>query len=187
MSGEEQYIDLQIIISDTGCGISEEGLKHLFIDFGMLGENQDRNKSGTGLGLSICKQIIEQMGGSVHVQSTLGVGTQFIINIKTKCKVTDTEFLSDSHIEGHSSDNSDDMFEMNSKLVFMQTNRKTLQLENKLKLKKVIDLMEESIFQVQEPECFASMNDKIKGLQQKQEYLQVKKIEMQKHYSVMGG
>lgn len=83
---------MQITISDSGVGISNEGLKHLFIDFGMLDENQERNKSGTGLGLSICKQIIEQMGGSVQVYSKIGVGTSFILNIKTKCKVTETEF-----------------------------------------------------------------------------------------------
>ena len=54
---------------DTGIGMSEEGVKNLFIDFGRLEENENRNKSGTGLGLSICKQIIEKMGGSVDVKS----------------------------------------------------------------------------------------------------------------------
>ena len=66
--------------------MSEEGVKGLFIDFGRLAENEGRNKSGTGLGLSICKQIIEKMGGSVDVKSQLGVGSQFIINLKLKCK-----------------------------------------------------------------------------------------------------
>ena len=42
------------------------------------------NKSGTGLGLSICKQIIEQMGGSVKVESMLGVGTEFHIELALK-------------------------------------------------------------------------------------------------------
>ena len=42
------------------------------------------NAKGTGLGLSICKQIIEQMGGSVDVKSTLGKGTQFIISLNPK-------------------------------------------------------------------------------------------------------
>jgi len=42
-------------VVDTGIGMSEEGVKGLFIDFGRLAENEGRNKSGTGLGLSICK------------------------------------------------------------------------------------------------------------------------------------
>ena len=54
----------------------------MFVDFGKLNENSERNKGGTGLGLSICKKIIEQMGGSVTVTSEVGVGTKFIVNIK---------------------------------------------------------------------------------------------------------
>ena len=42
--------------------------------------------------MSICKKIIEQMGGSVDVQSEIGVGTKFIISLKTKCKVVKTKF-----------------------------------------------------------------------------------------------
>lgn len=68
--------------------MSEEGCKKLFIDFSKLDENSQRNKQGTGLGLSICKRIIEQMGGSVDVKSQEGVGSEFIINLQTKCLVT---------------------------------------------------------------------------------------------------
>lgn len=63
---------MQLSIIDSGIGISEEGLKKLFIDFGKLDENSKRNASGTGLGLSICKNIIEQMGGKVEAKSVLG-------------------------------------------------------------------------------------------------------------------
>ena len=61
------------------------------MDFGKLEDNEGRNKGGTGLGLSICKQIIEQMGGSVEVKSKLGRGTDFIINLKIKTKVARVE------------------------------------------------------------------------------------------------
>ena len=93
--GQELFVHLQLRIEDNGLGISEEGQKNLFIDFGKLSENGDRNKSGTGLGLSICKKIIEQMGGNVEVESKVGVGSAFIINIKTKCKFVQTQFVSD--------------------------------------------------------------------------------------------
>ena len=89
--GEERYISIQMSIIDTGCGISPEGISKLFIDFNKLDENSNRNKQGTGLGLSICKKIIEQMGGSVDVKSELGKGSEFILNIRTKCKVKKVE------------------------------------------------------------------------------------------------
>jgi signal transduction histidine kinase len=44
------------------------------------------NPTGTGLGLSICKQMIEQMGGIVSVNSKVGKGTCFSFDIKTKSK-----------------------------------------------------------------------------------------------------
>jgi two-component system sensor histidine kinase EvgS len=64
-------------------GISKENQKKLFIDFGRLAETESVNRSGTGLGLSICKQIVEKMGGSVHVESDIGEGASFCITIKT--------------------------------------------------------------------------------------------------------
>lgn len=88
----EMYISLQLSILDTGVGISQEGLSNLFIDFGKLEEGSSRNRQGTGLGLSICKNIIERMGGSVSVKSTLGKGTEFKVIFKTKCRVTPDYF-----------------------------------------------------------------------------------------------
>ena len=55
ISNTESYISLELNVADTGIGMSEEGVKSLFIDFGRLAENENRNKGGTGLGLSICK------------------------------------------------------------------------------------------------------------------------------------
>ena len=54
-SREKKFLHLQIVIRDTGIGISQENLGNLFMDFGMLEDKEGRNKSGTGLGLSICK------------------------------------------------------------------------------------------------------------------------------------
>ena len=67
----EKSINLEIKIIDTGLGISEQGLKQLFMDFGKLSESEEQNKGGTGLGLSICKQIVEKMGGNVTVSKQL--------------------------------------------------------------------------------------------------------------------
>lgn len=54
-----------IKIIDNGKGISEDGLKKLFMNFKTLKENKAQNQRGTGLGLSICKQLIEKMGGKI--------------------------------------------------------------------------------------------------------------------------
>jgi signal transduction histidine kinase len=90
---QERFVNIQISVIDTGVGMSEEGVKKLFIDFNKLDENSQRNKQGTGLGLSICKKIIEQMGGSVSVKSQVGVGSEFVINVKTKCRVKKCELI----------------------------------------------------------------------------------------------
>jgi signal transduction histidine kinase len=61
------------------------------MDFGKLDEHSKMNTQGTGLGLSICKRMIEHMGGTVSVKSTIGVGTTFIIDVSTKSsKVKDS-------------------------------------------------------------------------------------------------
>mmetsp|Transcript_46495 Transcript_46495/g.61596 ORF Transcript_46495/g.61596 Transcript_46495/m.61596 type:complete len:85 (-) Transcript_46495:1357-1611(-) len=78
-------LTFQMIFRDTGCGISPENQKRLFMNFGKLQENQEANKLGVGLGLSICKELILAQGGSVDIKSDEGKGTDFIINLKAKC------------------------------------------------------------------------------------------------------
>ena len=96
--GKEKFIHLQITVRDTGIGIKKEDLKHLFMDFGKLNDDEGRNKGGTGLGLSICKQIIEQMGGSVEVKSMVGRGTDFVIKLKLKTRVAKVELESEQKV-----------------------------------------------------------------------------------------
>lgn len=77
----EKYIKMHIVIEDNGAGIKPENIDKLFIDFSKLDEHQAVNSKGTGLGLSICKKIIQTMGGKVHVQSDVDVGTKFFITL----------------------------------------------------------------------------------------------------------
>jgi signal transduction histidine kinase len=69
--------------------MSPESVSKLFIDFNTIEENASVNRNGVGLGLSICKQLIEQMAGSVRVESEIGEGTKFIISFRTTCKITE--------------------------------------------------------------------------------------------------
>ena len=78
-------IEFDIKVVDAGKGISEDGLKKLFINFQSLKEHQGVNQGGTGLGLSICKQLILKMGGNVSVKSEIDKGSTFKIEMSTIC------------------------------------------------------------------------------------------------------
>ena len=68
---------IEFVISDTGIGISEQDLKHIFESYKQA-KNQNYTKfGGTGLGLHIVKQIVEKLNGELEVSSRLGVGTTF--------------------------------------------------------------------------------------------------------------
>ena len=70
----EEKIHFQI--EDSGIGIATDELDEIFQPFQQVGEN-NRKTEGTGLGLAISRQLIEMMGGTLQVKSTLGVGSTF--------------------------------------------------------------------------------------------------------------
>jgi len=71
---------LKLEVSDSGIGIASEDLPHLFERFRQV--DNDNIGTGSGLGLSIVRQLAELMDGSVEVESELGVGTTFIIELE---------------------------------------------------------------------------------------------------------
>ena len=68
---------VDIVISDTGCGIPEANLSKIFDPF----FTTKPPGQGTGLGLSICHGIILRLGGRIAVESTVGQGTEFTITL----------------------------------------------------------------------------------------------------------
>ncbi|MFR7900027.1 MAG: ATP-binding protein [Ruminococcus sp.] len=66
---------------DTGIGMSEEYLPHIFEEFSREHTTTENKVAGTGLGLPIVKSMIELMGGSIQVESTQGAGTKFTVDI----------------------------------------------------------------------------------------------------------
>ncbi|MGI8540519.1 MAG: sensor histidine kinase [Rubrobacteraceae bacterium] len=68
-------------IKDTGVGIPEADLPHLFERFYRVDKNRSRSTGGSGLGLAISKQIVELHGGGISVASEVGVGTTFTVRL----------------------------------------------------------------------------------------------------------
>jgi len=70
---------VRVEVRDTGIGIPEKDLPHIFDRFYRVDKARAREKGGTGLGLSICKWIVDQHGGKIQVQSQVGKGTTFTV------------------------------------------------------------------------------------------------------------
>ena len=78
---EEDTSSLTVRIKDTGVGIPEEDLNQLFERFYRVDKDRSRASGGSGLGLAISKQIVELHGGSISVESEVGVGSVFEVNL----------------------------------------------------------------------------------------------------------
>jgi two-component system sensor histidine kinase BaeS len=68
-----------VTVKDTGIGIPEEELPHIFERFFRGEEPQEEQIPGTGLGLAIVKEVIELHGGRVTVESEMGAGSTFTV------------------------------------------------------------------------------------------------------------
>ncbi|MGH8454378.1 MAG: response regulator [Nevskiales bacterium] len=76
-SRTDRQTTLRFSARDTGIGLAEDQIGRLFNPFSQADESTTRRYGGTGLGLSICKQLVEMMGGQIHVSSTQGCGSTF--------------------------------------------------------------------------------------------------------------
>ncbi|HUD95165.1 hybrid sensor histidine kinase/response regulator [Sphingobium sp.] len=74
-------VELELTVRDTGIGMTPAQQHSLFHSFTQADSSTTRRFGGTGLGLAICRQIVEQMGGSIRVDSVLGEGSVFTCRI----------------------------------------------------------------------------------------------------------
>jgi len=66
-----------IAVSDTGIGISQEDLPHVFERFWRADRSRDRTSGGSGIGLAVCRRLVTLQGGQITAQSILGEGSSF--------------------------------------------------------------------------------------------------------------
>jgi len=78
---EEPGFDLLVTVKDTGIGIEEDKLEAIFDTFSQLDGSTSREFAGTGLGLAITKKLLDVMDGSIRVESQVGVGSIFYIEV----------------------------------------------------------------------------------------------------------
>ena len=79
ITGDQNVV--QCFVQDTGNGIPPDDAKHLFQKFYRVDNTATRTIGGTGLGLFICRKIVELYGGRIWVESTVGEGSTFYINL----------------------------------------------------------------------------------------------------------
>ena len=79
LTGDDSVVQIQI--SDTGSGIPAEDVPHLFQKFYRVDNSMTREVGGTGLGLFICRKILELYDGRIWVESRVGKGSTFFVNL----------------------------------------------------------------------------------------------------------
>ena len=80
---EPEHTRYRFTVRDTGIGMSEEFLSHIFDPF--TRSNRTAGIEGTGLGLSITKGLVDLMGGTISVESRVGEGTTFCVELEGEC------------------------------------------------------------------------------------------------------
>jgi signal transduction histidine kinase len=75
---------VKISVKDTGIGIANQDFENIFAAFHQIDQGLSRKYSGTGLGLAIIDSLVRIMGGKIYIESQLGIGSMFTIELPRK-------------------------------------------------------------------------------------------------------
>lgn len=92
-SSKENYSGYDFIVEDNGIGMSEEFLSHIYEEFSREQTSTVSATQGTGLGMAITKKLVDLLGGTISIESTLGEGTKTTIRL-------DMEAVDESAVTG---------------------------------------------------------------------------------------
>ena len=99
LNADHQYFYLKVV--DSGIGIPEESLDHIYERFYRVDKSHSREIGGTGLGLAICQMIVEKMGGAITVESELHEGSTFRFTIPYDMYNKQEKFKKNAEREQH--------------------------------------------------------------------------------------
>jgi PAS domain S-box-containing protein len=91
LTEDDDNLTIKFAVIDTGIGIAKDKIEHIFENFQQATNETSRLYGGTGLGLAIAKQLVESQGGTISVQSELGVGSTFSFILPFNRPVADAE------------------------------------------------------------------------------------------------
>ncbi|MFA4993712.1 MAG: response regulator [Bdellovibrionales bacterium] len=99
----EEFLTLNISVQDTGIGIPQNKLEHIFEKFAQGEESITRRFGGSGLGLTIARELVVLMGGKLNVSSEEGTGATFFYDIHVKRGKIEQEIITMPHVvlKGH--------------------------------------------------------------------------------------
>jgi signal transduction histidine kinase/DNA-binding response OmpR family regulator len=102
---QEGSVKLNIKVTDTGIGIPPDKLPHIFERFYQIDDSPTRKNEGTGIGLALTKELVEILKGKIYVESTVGKGSVFYIQLPVVQNISATDFQMEKIQEWHTDKN----------------------------------------------------------------------------------
>lgn len=90
---------VEITVRDEGVGIPKEKLEYIFERYSQVRHGSIRNIEGTGIGLFLAKLMTKALGGSIRVNSELGLGTTFVVSLPLELIVDEANFISEDFMD----------------------------------------------------------------------------------------
>jgi len=101
LNENEEMVNIEFAVSDTGIGIPADKIEHIFENFQQATSETSRLYGGTGLGLAIAKQLVESQGGTIHVKSKEDEGSTFSFILPFKKTTAEADSALESNVLDH--------------------------------------------------------------------------------------